>query len=151
MLEPLLALPEPSIEPFLGQVVERSHVPSEPDTVDALLVTNDRDVEQDAMDDGKGEVELERLRTEEVGNIGMPSLGSSLARRDFRAATDMDVNQKEGGEGMMDVFLNVINSIATDSNNEAYGLLLEKDEDVNRLIHISEVFDFEEDNDEIGI
>jgi hypothetical protein len=26
MLEPLLALPEPSIELFLGQVVERSHV-----------------------------------------------------------------------------------------------------------------------------
>jgi hypothetical protein len=63
----------------------------------------------------------------------------------------MDDNQREGGEGVMEVCLNVINSIATDSNNEAYGLLLEKDEDVNRLIHISEVFDFEEDNDEIGI
>jgi hypothetical protein len=151
MLEPLLALPEPSIEPFLGQVVERSHVPSEPDTVDALLVTNDRDVEQDAMDDGTGVVELDRLRTEEVGiNIGMPSLRTSLAKGDFRAATDIDDNQREGGGAMMDIYLNVINSIETDSSNKAYGLLLEKDEDVNKLIHISEVFDFEEDNDEIG-
>jgi hypothetical protein len=50
----------------------------------------------------------------------------------------------------MDVYLNVINFVATDSNNEAYGQLLEKDEGVNKLIHISEVFDFEEDNDEIG-
>jgi hypothetical protein len=77
----------------------------------------------DAMDDGTGVVELNRLRTEEVGNIGMPSLGSSLAQGGFRAATDMDDNQKEGGGGMMDVYLNVINSVATDSNNEAYGLL----------------------------
>jgi hypothetical protein len=103
MLEPLLALPEPSIEPFLGQIVERSHVPSEPDTVDALLVTNDRGVEQDAMDDGTGVVVVDRLRTEEVGNIRMPSLGSSLAQGDFRAATDMDDDQREGGGGMRDV------------------------------------------------
>jgi hypothetical protein len=73
-----------------------------------------------------------------------------LAQGDFRAATDIDDNQREGGEVLIGVYLNVINSVATDSSNEAYGQLLEKDEDVNKLIHISEVFDFEEDKDEIG-
>jgi hypothetical protein len=51
---------------------------------------------------------------------------------------------------MMEVYLNVINSVETDSRNEAYGQLLEKDENVSKLIHIFEVFDFEENNDEIG-
>jgi hypothetical protein len=79
MLEPLLAPPELSIEPFMGLVVEPSHVSSEPYTVDALLVTNDRVVEQGARDDGTG-VERFRLRTEEVGiNIGSPNL-TSLAQ-----------------------------------------------------------------------
>jgi hypothetical protein len=74
-------------------------VPSVPDTVDALLVTNDRGVEQDAMDDGTGVVVVDRLRSEEVGNIRMSSLASSLAQGDVRAATDMDDDQREGGGG----------------------------------------------------
>jgi hypothetical protein len=107
-------------------VVEPSHVPSEPYAVDALLVTNDRVVEQGAMDDGTG-VDAFRLRTEEVGvNIGRPGLGTSLAQGDFRAATDIDDNQREGGEGTMEVYLNVINSVATDGSNEAYGQLLKR-------------------------
>jgi hypothetical protein len=58
----------------MGLVVEPSHVPSEPYTVDALLVTNDRVVEHGARDDETG-VEEFRLRTEKVGiNIGRPSL-----------------------------------------------------------------------------
>jgi hypothetical protein len=85
------------------------------------------------MHDGT-RVDAFRLQTEEVGvNIGRPSLRTSLAQGDFRAATDIDDNQREGGEGMMDVYLNVINSIAT----EAYGQLLEKNEDVSKFIHIS--------------
>jgi hypothetical protein len=128
MLKPLLAPPEPLIEPFMELVVESSHVPSAPYTVDALLVTNDRVVEQRAMDDGTV-VEEFRLRTEEVGiNIGRPSLRTSLAQGNFRAVTDIDDNQREGGEGMMEVYLNVIYSVATDINNETYGQLLEKDE-----------------------
>jgi hypothetical protein len=73
-----------------------------------------------------------------------------LAQGDFLAAADIDGNQREGGEGMMEVYLNVINSVAADGSNEAYGQLLEGSEDVSKLIHISEVFDFEEDNDEIS-
>jgi hypothetical protein len=73
MLVPLLVPPEPLVEPFVVLVVEPSHVPSAPFTVDALLVTNDQGVEQGAMDDGTG-IHIDRLRTEEVGvNIGRHS------------------------------------------------------------------------------
>jgi hypothetical protein len=50
----------------------------------------------------------------------------------------------------MEVYLNVINSVEADSNNEAYSQLQEQEEEVEKLIHISEVFNFEENNDEIG-
>jgi hypothetical protein len=121
MLVPLLVPPEPLVEPFMELVVEQSHVPSAPYTVDALLVTNDRGVEQGAIDDGTG-IDIDRLQTEEVGvNIGRPSLRTSLAQGDFRAAADIDDNQREGDEVLMDVYLNVINLVAADGSNEAYG------------------------------
>jgi hypothetical protein len=115
--------------------------------VDALLVTRDRSVDQGARDDGT-RIRV-RLQSEEVGvNIGGPSLRTSLAKGDFRAAADIDDNQREGGEGLMDVYLNVINSVEADGSNEAYSHLVEGGKEVNKLIHISEVFDFEDDNDE---
>jgi hypothetical protein len=45
MQEPLLVPPEPLVEPFVGLVIGRPHVPFTPYTVDALIVTNDRGVE----------------------------------------------------------------------------------------------------------
>ena len=124
-------------------------MPSAAHTVDALIVTRDRCVDQGARDDGTGI--RNRLQSEEVGvNIGRPSLRTSLTKGDFRAAADIDDNQREGGEVLMDVYLNVINSVEADGSNEAYSHLVEGDKEVNKLIHISEVFDFEEDNDEIG-
>ena len=38
----------------------------------------------------------------------------------------------------------------TDHDNQAYETLLSKDDRVKDLIHITDIFDFEEDNDEIG-
>jgi hypothetical protein len=46
-------------------------------------------------------------------------------------------------------YLNVIFR-TTDYNNKAYDALLDKDESVKELLHISDIFDFEEDNDKIG-
>jgi hypothetical protein len=150
MQVPLLIPSEPLYEPFVEQVVAPPHGPSAPHAVDALIVTMDRSVEQGAMDDGKG-IRIDRLQTEEVGiDISRPSLRTSLAKGDFRAEADIDDNQREGGGALIDVYLNVINSVEADGSNEAYSHLVEGDKHVSKLIHISEVFDFEEDNDEIG-
>jgi hypothetical protein len=103
------------------------------------------------MEDVIREDGVMRLRTEEVGiTVGRPSLRTSLAQGDIRAALDRDDNQREGGREIMEVYLNVIRSVETDGNNEAYSQLLEQEEEIKKQIHISEVFDFEEDNDEIG-
>jgi hypothetical protein len=92
-----------------------------------------------------------RLQTEEVGvTVGRPSLRTSLAQGDIRAAPGRDDNQRYGGRAIMEVYLNVIRSVETDGYNEAYSQLLEQEEEIKKLIHISEVFDFEENNDEIG-
>jgi hypothetical protein len=75
-----------------------------------------------------------RLRTEEVGvTVGRPSLGTSLAQGDIRAAPDRDDNQREGGRGVMEVYLNVIRSVETDGNNEAYSQLLEQEEEIKKV------------------
>jgi hypothetical protein len=46
-------------------------------------------------------------------------------------------------------YLNAINN-HTDESNQAFDNLLEKMEAIKELIHITDVFDWEEDNDEIG-
>jgi hypothetical protein len=46
-------------------------------------------------------------------------------------------------------YLNIINN-HSDKSNRAYDNLLEKMEAVKELVHISDVFDYEEGNDEIG-
>jgi hypothetical protein len=51
---------------------------------------------------------------------------------------------KREGDVLMDVHLNVINSVEADGSNEAYSHLVEGDKHVRKLIHISEVFDFED-------
>jgi hypothetical protein len=87
MLEPS----EPLDEPFVEQVEAPPHVPSAPHTVDALIVTRDRSVDQGARDDGTRI--RNRLQSEEVGvNIGGPCLRTSLAKGDVRAAADIGVD-----------------------------------------------------------
>jgi hypothetical protein len=67
-----------------------------------------------------------RLQSEEVGVTVGPSLRTSLAQGDIRAAPDKDGNQRYGGRAIMEVYLNVIRSVETDENNEAYSQLLEQ-------------------------
>jgi hypothetical protein len=122
---------EPLTEPFTGRYEERPHEPTEPYTADAISAANDRVEVQDAMEDVIRDDGVMRLRTEEVGvTVGRPSLRTSLAKGDIRAALDRDDNQREGGREIMEVYLNVIRSVETDGNNEAYSQLLEQEEEI---------------------
>ena len=59
-------------------------------------------------------------------------------------------DEREDSLTPIEIYLNVINSSLPDSNNEAYEKLLREEDEVKRLIHITDIFDYEEDNDDIG-
>jgi hypothetical protein len=65
---------------------------------------------------------------------------------------DMTKYEVDNVKYVVDPYREYLNLLTenTDANNKAYESLLNKDESVKELIHIGDIFDFEEDNDEIG-
>ena len=81
--------------------------------------------------------------------MDIESIGDVMFENEDAELNSHDYDNTYTSAGPTDEYLLVITNVV-DHDNMAYESLLSKDDRVRDLIHISDIFDFEEDNDEIG-